>query len=106
MSTNRYSPTQDTIVHYGEKGDIDVVHGWRRALAHAADADLILCLGTSLKVLKSYPGLWAARRQRNPAARAKLAIVNLQWTPLDDGAELKIAAPVGLQLRMRGRVGT
>lgn len=43
-------PTQDTIVHFGEKNRCHSVHEWPNAFEHAAKADVILCLGSSLKV--------------------------------------------------------
>jgi len=46
---------------------------------------LILCLGTSLAVLKSYKHLW-------PKDFKNLVIVNLQYTPKDSFAKIKVHA--------------
>lgn len=83
---------------------------WERAQAECINADLVLCLGTSLRIepaggLCEYPKKYgngkpetgkSYKKRRKTLTSEKLgyAIVNLQQTPYDDGAALVIKGRV------------
>ena len=62
---------------------------------HAAKADLVLCLGTSLQITPACDlPLRALRKQKHKPDGGSLAIINLQETPKDGKATVVIHAPV------------
>lgn len=75
---------RDSIIHFGEKLRNGPPYNWESAKEAVKNADLIICLGSSLKVLKHYPCLWPKKKT------TQLYIVNIQWTPKDKQAKLKI----------------
>ncbi|VDD94821.1 unnamed protein product [Enterobius vermicularis] len=87
------SELQDTIVHFGERGRLPWPLNWNGVIGLVDRCDLILCLGTSMAVLKEYQFLWP-----KPRSNTKIAIVNLQWTPKDRASCLKINAKCDLVL--------
>ena len=73
---------RDSIIHFGEKLRNGSPYNWDTAKELVKNSDLIVCLGSSLKVLKHYQCLWPKKKS--------IYIVNIQWTPKDKQAKLKI----------------
>lgn len=85
----------DSIVHFGEKSHFGFPYNWEAAVRAVDQCDLIVCLGSSLKVLRHYKCLWPGRNRK-----VSLVIVNLQWTSKDKMAQLKINAKCDLVMRL------
>lgn len=75
---------RDTIIYFGEKLED---HALDRARAESDQADLVIFFGTSLKVLQHYKFIFAGTGSQGTK---KMVIINLQWTPKDRVADLKI----------------
>lgn len=81
----------DTIVLYGERSRSKMPMNWERASKAAKKAELIICMGSSLKTLRRYSCLWPKKHlQAGIEQQTKLAIINLQYTSKDKNAVLKI----------------
>lgn len=89
----------DTIVHFGEKGHLEYPLNWKIAVENVQETDLIICLGTSLKVLKNYLCLWPKKMKNDKKRKVNLVIINLQWTSKDSQATLKINAKCDLVMQ-------
>lgn len=77
-------PLRDSIIHFGEKLRDGSPYNWDEARTSVKSTNLIITLGTSLKVLKHYACLWPKKKTTDTA------IVCIQWTPKDKMASMKI----------------
>jgi len=68
----------------GEKLRTGSPYNWEEATDAVKNTKLIVCIGTSLKVLKHYACLWPKKKDTD------IIIVSIQWTPKDKFASLKI----------------
>ena len=75
----------DTIVHFGEKVGARELEAARE---HSAKCDVALFIGSSLKVLQHYKYMWEPAAAGG--ARKRFVIINLQPTPKDGKADLRI----------------
>lgn len=92
----------DTIVLYGERSRTQWPMNWERASKAAKRADLIICMGSSLKTLRRYNCLWpkTIHGTGNKEPETKLVIINLQYTPKDKNAVLKINGKCDLVMQL------
>jgi len=79
----------DTIINFGESLDSEILE---KAWQHTNDCDLMLVLGSSCRVKPA--SLMPKEVGKN--RRAKLVICNLQSTPVDEYATLKIGCYIDL----------
>jgi NAD-dependent SIR2 family protein deacetylase len=82
----------DTIVLFGERSRTKWPMNWERASKAAKNADLIICMGSSLKTLRRYSCLWPkfSSKKSKSDSGTKLVIINLQHTSKDKNALIKI----------------
>ena len=78
---------RDTIVYFGERVHPPTLEVAQR---HSLECDLAVFIGSSLKVLQAYPYIW--QQPPKPAPRKRFVIINLQPTPKDRIADLRIHA--------------
>lgn len=90
----------DTIVLYGERSRSTQPMNWARASRSARRANLIICIGSSLKTLRHYENLWPKKCDMKDGIETKLVIINLQYTSKDKGAVLKINGKSDLVMKL------
>lgn len=84
-SDNNTQELRDSIIHFGERLRDGSPYNWDLAKESLQNARLIICFGSSLKVLKHYQCLWPKKK-----SNIDICIVNIQWTPKDSQALIKI----------------
>ena len=89
------STLRDTIVYFGERLHPPTLEA---AQHHSLEADLAIFIGSSLKVLQAYPYIW--QQPPKPRPRKRFVIINLQPTPKDRIADLRIHARCDAALTM------
>eukprot|EP01029_Cantina_marsupialis_P006535 TRINITY_DN17205_c0_g1_i1.p1 TRINITY_DN17205_c0_g1~~TRINITY_DN17205_c0_g1_i1.p1 ORF type:complete len:604 (-),score=177.45 TRINITY_DN17205_c0_g1_i1:155-1966(-) len=70
---------KDSVVHFGQK-----IRELEFTSQICSQADLLICLGSSLKIVSHYGFMWKRKKGSD------LAIVNLMWTCRDKNAKIKI----------------
>jgi len=77
---------RDTVVHRDEYNTTDYPQNWIQIDPLAKKADLVVCMGSRMDIIKCYKRLW-----RSPGVEKKrLVIINLGWTTKDKICRLKI----------------
>ena len=90
------NPLRDTVVHRDEYNATDHPQNWVGVDPLAPKADLVVCMGSRLDIIKCYKGLW-----RSPSIEKKrLVIINLGWTTKDKVCRFKINAPCDDTMRL------
>ncbi|XP_075244603.1 NAD-dependent protein deacetylase sirtuin-7-like [Convolutriloba macropyga] len=80
------SRLRDTVVHRDEYNTTDYPQNWVTIDPLAQKADLVVCMGSRMDIIKCYKRLW-----RSPGVEKKrLVIINLGWTTKDKICRLKI----------------
>ena len=80
------SRLRDTVVHRDEYNTTDYPQNWVKVDPLAQKADLVVCMGSRMDIIKCYKRLW-----RSPGVEKKrLVIINLGWTTKDKICKLKV----------------